>query len=279
MARRHPPRSTAHFALIGAGARRLRVGQWHAEAPGTPLLMLGGIGMNIEMLEPIAAAMPGRRLIAVDMPGIGGSPDPVFPYTIPEIALTLALLLDRLASPEVDVLGISWGGALAQQFAFQHRARTRRLVLAATAAAPGMIPGAAFAPWAGTPAWPDAADLTMEGMLRRQLASLYNGGGAAQVSLNAATAPSPLGWSCQMGAYALWSGAGLLPLLSLPVLILADRDDTIVPPANAHALHTAIPDSKLVLSEGGGHLFMLSHPDRFADAIGAFLGQAETAPA
>lgn len=82
-----------------------------------------------------------------------------------------------------------------------------------------------------------------------------------------------------MGAYALWSGAGLLPLLSLPVLILADRDDTIVPPANAHALHTAIPDSKLVLSEGGGHLFMLSHPDRFADAIGAFLGQAETAPA
>lgn len=269
MTQRHAPRSTARFALIGAGVRRLRVGQWHGDAPGIPLVMLSGIGMNIEMLETVATAMPGRRLIAIDMPGIGGSPDPVFPYSIPEIALTLAVLFDRLGLDQVDMLGISWGGALAQQFAFQHRARTRRLVLAATAAAPGMIHGSALAGALGSLG---PADLSMEGLLRRQLASLYNGGGAAQISLNAATAPSPLGWACQMGAFALWSGAGLLPLLGLPVLIMADRDDTIVPPVNAHALHAAIAGSELVLSEGGGHLFMLSRPEWFCAAIDRFLG-------
>lgn len=276
MTRRHTPRSTARFALIGAGARRLRVGQWHADAPGIPLVMLGGIGMNIEMLEPVAMAMPGRRLIAIDMPGIGGSPDPMFPYSIPEIALTLAVLFDRLGIDQVDMLGISWGGALAQQFAFQHRARTRRLVLAATAAAPGMIQGSALTGALGSMA---ITDLSMEGLLRRQLASLYNGGGAAQISLNAATAPSPMGWACQMGAFALWSGAGLLPLLSLPVLIMADSDDTIVPPMNAHALHAAIADSEMVLCEGGGHLFMLSRADWVAAAINRFLGAPAQAAA
>ncbi len=267
MDRHRAPASTAQFAMIGVAGRRLRVGQWHQDAGGIPLVLLHGIGMNMEMLEPVARHLPSRRLISVDMPGIGQSPDPIFPYSIAQIALTLAALLDRLGVDEVDLAGISWGGAVAQQFAFQHRARTRRLVLAATSSGNVMIPG--------NPGLVsqllDPLEYTVEKSLRRNLASLYNGGGSEQVSLNAAKAPSPLGWACQVGAFALWTSAPFLPLLDMPVLVMADTEDQLIPVANAHFLHNAIPGSRIDLSEGGGHLFMLSRPAEFARKLEEFL--------
>lgn len=273
--------SGASFSKIGVAGRRLRVGQWHT-APADaakpqplvsqrPLVVFSGIGMNMEMLEPIASRMPGRRIVSFDMPGIGKSPDPIFPYTMQQMALTLAALLDRLQIDEVDLLGISWGGALVQQFAFQHRARTGKLVLAATSAGGTMIPG--------NPSMIrqmlDPLEYSVEKSLRRNLAMLYNGGGSEQVSLNAATAPSPLGWSYQLAAFAGFSSAPFLPLLGMPVLILADTDDQLIPPTNAHFLHNAIPGSELVMSEGGGHLFMLSRPDAFVAKLAGFLDRPD----
>lgn len=269
--------TTASFTMIGVAGRRLRVGQWHGTGGATrlgtlaanPLVILGGIGMNMEMLEPIASRLPGRRILSFDMPGIGGSPDPIFPYTIPHMALTLAALLDRLHIETVDLLGISWGGAVVQQFAFQHRARTGKLVLAATSAGGTMIPG--------NPSMIskmlDPMEYSAEKALRRNLAMFYNGGGADRVSLNAATAPSPLGWSCQLAAFAGWSSAAFLPLLGMPVLIMADEDDQLIPPANAHFLHNAVPGSQLEMSEGGGHLFMLARPDPFIARLSGFLSR------
>jgi pimeloyl-ACP methyl ester carboxylesterase len=265
--------------MIGVAGRRLRVGQWHiqpaAAAAGKgsrpaprPLVILGGIGMNMEMLEPIACRLPDRRIVSFDMPGIGQSPDPIFPYTIPHMALTLAALLDRLRIDTVDLLGISWGGAVVQQFAFQHRARTGKLVLAATSAGGTMIPGNASL----LSQMLDPMEYSVEKALRRNLAMFYNGGGADRVSLNAATAPSPLGWSCQLAAFAGWSSAPFLPVLGMPVMVMGDADDQLIPPANAHFLHNAIPGSKLEMTEGGGHLFMLSRPDAFIEKLTGFLG-------
>ncbi|MEO0031808.1 MAG: hypothetical protein RIS94_1566 [Pseudomonadota bacterium] len=262
--------------MIGVAGRRLRLGQWHAGAGAQtggrearrPLVMLNGIGMNLELLDPVARLMPDRHVISFDMPGIGGSPDPIFPYTIPHIALTLATLLDRLRIESVDLLGISWGGAVAQQFAFQHKARTGKLVLAATSAG-----GAAMVP--GNPAilgpMMDPMEYTVEKTLRRNLAMLYNGGGTGRVSLNAAKPPSPVGWACQMTSFATWSSLPFLPLLDVPVMVMADDEDQLVPPANAQFLHNAIPHSRLEMFSGGGHLFMLSQPDGFVTRLRGFL--------
>jgi len=263
--------TTADFTMIGVAGRRLRLGQWHTRASGTrPLVLLNGIGMNMELMEPVARALSCRRVISFDMPGIGRSPDPIIPYTIPCMALTLAALLDRLHLDSVDVLGISWGGAVAQQFAFQHRARIGRLALAATAAGAAMVPG--------NPAilshMADPREYTVARTLQRNLAMLYNGGGRHAVSLNAATPPTPAGWACQLGAFASWSSAPFLPLLSVPTLILHDHEDQLIPPANAHFLHGTIPGSRLEWFEGGGHLFMLADPEGFAATLRAFLDAA-----
>src|SRR5262249_57347944 len=79
--------------------------------------------------------------IVFDVPGVGGSPAPRLPYRPWTLVRLTAQLLDQLGYGEVDVLGVSWGGALAQQFAFQQGGRCRRLVLAATSPGHLMIPG------------------------------------------------------------------------------------------------------------------------------------------
>lgn len=261
---------TARLSMIGVAGRRLHLARWNVGATKhPPLVMLNGLGLNLEMLGPIARALPEREVICFDMPGIGSSPDPIIPYTMSCMALTMAALLDRLEIEQADLLGISWGGALAQQFAFQHRARTRKMVLAATTAGAAMVPGNMSMLAHMT----DPREYTVERTLRRNLAMVYNGGGNERISLNAVKAPSPFGFSYQLAAFIAWTSLPFLSYLSMPVMIMADQQDQIVPPSNAHFLHNAIPGSKLEMFEGGGHLFMLSQRDRFIARMRAFLDE------
>ena len=256
--------------MIGAAGRRLRVGEWHRDADPVrpPLLMLTGIGINLELFEPVAAALPDRRIVSFDMPGIGKSPDPFLPYTMNTMALTVAAVLDQLGIEQADVMGMSWGGALAQQFAFQHRARTNKLALVATSAGAAMVPGN----FAALRHLLDPREYTVEKTLRRNLASFYCGGGSdAPVSLNAVHPPSPIGWSYQLAAFAAWTSVPFLPLLDMPVLVMAGEDDQIVPPANAQFLARTIPQARLTTFPGGGHLFVLSQKAAFAERLREFL--------
>lgn len=264
----------ANQSMIGVAGRRLNVVRWHEGATAhRPLLMLNGIGMNLELLAPIAHALPDREVICFDMPGIGASPDPIFPYTMSSMALATAALLDRLEIEQVDLLGISWGGAVAQQFAFQHKSRTGRMALASTTAGAAMVPGNTSMLAHLT----DPREYTVERTFRRNLASVYNGGGSDRVSLNAVKAPSPLGFTYQLAAFSTWTSLPFLPLLSVPVLIMADDEDKMVPQSNAELLHGAIPGSVLEMFHGGGHLFMLSQLTRFMATLRSFLDQDEAA--
>ena len=257
--------------------RRLRVAQWNFagdDADSLPLLVFNGIGMNLELLDPLARAMAPRRVLCFDMPGIGKSPDPVVPYNAVSMALASAAILDRLEIAQVDVLGISWGGGIAQQFALQHRTRIGKLILAATSAgmlmAPGNLPALARLA--------DPSEWTMGKALQRNLALLYNGGGTGNpVSLNAATPPSPSGFLYQLAALAGWSSVPLLPLLDVPTLVMAGDEDQVVPPVNSQFLHALIPGSKLRLIGGGGHMFPFSHRSAFLSEVERFLGSGQPA--
>lgn len=266
---------TAQTNSIRALGRRLRVARWNFDRfadTKRPLLVFGGIGLNLELLEPVAAAL-NRRVVSFDMPGVGQSPDPVVPYTAATMALTAQAVLDRIGVSEVDLLGISWGGMIAQQFALQHRGRVGKLVLAATTAGMASAPGDARMLARLT----DPTEYTVPKALQRNLAMLYAGGGETAVSLNDVTPPSPTGFLYQLGALAGWSSVVVLPLLDMPVLVMAGDDDQVVPPLNAQFLHTLIPGSRLKMFPNGGHLFMLSHVDEFVATLDAFL-DAEDAP-
>src|SRR5262249_10344885 len=98
---------------------------------GRPLLLIMGLGGNIEMWDPLARALTRHYIqtIAYDASGTGDSPARLVPYRMPGLARQVAHLLDALGHPQSDVLGVSFGGAVAQELALTEPRRVRRLVL------------------------------------------------------------------------------------------------------------------------------------------------------
>src|SRR5262249_14908944 len=105
-------------------------------------LPLDGPGGHLGLLPPLVGALGARgERSPLDLPGAGGGAAPPAPQRLPQIARLLAGALDVLGRRRVDVLGISWGGAVAQQFAYQCPERCRRLVLVSTGTGAIMVPG------------------------------------------------------------------------------------------------------------------------------------------
>ena len=124
------------FVVVDGLRLRVRV-----EGSGDPLLLVMGLGGNVEMWGPLVGAMDGRQTIAFDAPGTGESDLPRRPLGMSGLARLVAKLLGELGYDRVDVLGVSFGGAVAQQLAIQHPERVRRLILAATTYGLGAVPG------------------------------------------------------------------------------------------------------------------------------------------
>ena len=266
---------TAEVSLETVGGRTLRVAHWRLdmESEHLPVLFFNGIGANIEAVAPLAEALDDRGFVMFDMPGVGGSPDPLVPYNTATMAWTTTLLLDRLKLEQVDVMGVSWGGAMAQHFALQHPKRTRRLVLCATSAGMIMVPGnvGALSKMANPRRYVDAA------FMEKHFRTLYGGalGEASGGHIARLKPPSRRGYLYQLLAMLGWTSAPALPFMKKPTLILMGDDDQIVPLANGKILDTLIPNSELHVLEGGGHLFLLSHADQSVSAIRAFLDAPE----
>ncbi|HBS36827.1 MAG TPA: poly(3-hydroxyalkanoate) depolymerase, partial [Parvularcula sp.] len=137
--------STDHLPELGfvqVEMQKLRTAVWRGTGNGTPLLFFNGIGANLEIAQPLGELLPDRDIITFDLPGIGGSPGPVTPYRPWWVAhAAKTVLLHYGFDRPVDVMGVSWGGGAAQQFAFQYQNRTRRLILCATSPGSIMVPG------------------------------------------------------------------------------------------------------------------------------------------
>lgn len=275
--------ASAQVTMEVVGGRTLRVARWNLDKPSDhpPVLFFNGIGANIEAVAPLATALDDRGFIMFDMPGIGGSPDPVIPYNTVTMAWTSAQLLERFGLDLVDVMGISWGGGMAQHFALQYPKLTRKLVLVATSAGMLMVPGnpAALTKMANPRRYIDAD------YMAKHFKTLY--GGALGNELGAddgkedhiarLSPPSPRGYMYQLIAMLGWTSAPALPFMKTETLILMGDDDQIVPLINGKFLKALIPNSELVVMEGGGHLFLLSHKDQSVAAIRDFLDTPDDA--
>ncbi|HVJ53536.1 MAG TPA: alpha/beta fold hydrolase [Aliidongia sp.] len=225
--------------LIGTvelGGRRLRVGHRAGEPT---LLIFNGIGADIELMRPLIEALEGFGIVIFDMPGIGGSAPSLLPYSFAAMAQLADELLGRLGHDgAVDVMGYSWGGALAQQFVRQYPERCRKLVLAATTAGAVMIPGQP-ASWA------------------RLAGSLHQTG-------------NRIGQLYQLMATVGWTSIHWLHRLAQPCLVLTGERDTIVPPANGLLLASHLANARLQSLEGG-HLFIRDQAASVAKTLRTFL--------
>ncbi len=259
--------------LVTVGRRSLRMQVRPGTGHGPPLVLANGIGVPLQVLDPFVDALdPSIEVVRFDAPGVGGSPTPPVPYPYPALARLLESALDQLGYRTVDFLGLSWGGGLAQQFAFQNPLRCRRLVLVATATGSLMVPT--------TPA-------VLRLMLtprrhqdpvhaRRIAGQLYGG------SMRSAGAGSPLqplidggtsrGYLYQMLGVSGWTSLPFLPLIRQPTLVLAGDDDPIIPLANARIMARLLPHARLVVYPDG-HLGLITRARELAGTVAEFLAE------
>src|SRR6516164_3693963 len=257
--------------MLHLDGQTLRVGHQAGTGIGIPLLLFNGIGGNIELLEPIAGWMPQREIITFDIPGVGHSPLPVLPYRLNGIAGLATQVLDHFGHTQTDVLGVSWGGAVAQQFARNHAERCRRLILCATSTGMIMVPSNPLvALKLATP-----LRYTSKSYARRVAGDIYGGDYRDNPDLALQTFKhvkwqSPRGYYLQLAAAVGWTSVHWLHRLRQPTLVMAGSDDPLVPLLNARLMHMLIPRSELQVLDCG-HLFLITRAKESAQAINEFL--------
>jgi pimeloyl-ACP methyl ester carboxylesterase len=266
----------ADTETVRVGPTSIRVRQ---VGEGPPLVLLMGIGANLDMWQPLLAHLPDRHLIMFDFPGTGGSGPSWLPPTMGCNALLVRLLLRKLGIGRADVLGYSWGGLLAQHLAVQHPGAVRRLVLAATTVGLG-----------GVPPSPEVAARMVtprryysRSYFRDVAPTIYGGryrNDPAMVEEHAARRvgrpPSIWGYALQLAALSGYSTLPGLPFISAPTLILAGDDDPIVSSHNPRLINRFVRRSRLELIPGAGHLLLIDSPDVVGPLIEGFLSDDGT---
>jgi 3-oxoadipate enol-lactonase len=247
---------------------------------GPRLLSISGTGGDLRR-SPNIFEMPIARhfeILGYDQRGLGKTSRPDIPYTMADYADDANGLLDAVGWERCAVMGISFGGMVAQEFALRYPHRVERLVLACTSS--GGTGGASYPlhELARLPvenyarcilqlsdtrrdtAWQAANSAEFQTLFDQTLADLRIG----------ADEPGRrIGARRQLEARTLHDTYDRLPGLRMAVYICGGRYDGIARPANLEAMHKQIPGARLELFEGG-HLFYIQDARAF-ERIGAFL--------
>jgi pimeloyl-ACP methyl ester carboxylesterase len=245
---------------------------------GQPLLLINGIGASIEMWTPWHDAMPGRELISFDLPGSGGSPAIRRPLRMRDYAELVAGLIEQLGFERLDVLGYSLGGVVAQELAYRHTARVRRLILCATSSGiPSVPPNLLPAMLMLTPARyysRSLAELTIPLIAGGRTAREDDALQAGLVN-RLASRPSLLGYLQQLGAIVGWSNLPWLHKIGQPTLVVHGDEDPLVPVVNARLMARRMQRARLHVVARGGHLLLFDDRDAVLPVIEAFLFESD----
>jgi (E)-2-((N-methylformamido)methylene)succinate hydrolase len=262
-------------AVAAASEGSLAGTRFRASGNGAPLILIHGVGLDLEIWEPLAERLAAnRRLIRYDMLGHGASAKPAGPYALADFTRQLGRLLEDLGLEAADLAGFSMGGMVAQGFALEAPGRVRRLVLlntvfdrspearAAIEARLGAVSAGGYA--AGVEAaierWftPEfrAREPECVEAVRRRLAGNDLAAYAAAYAVFA-TADREL--------------ADAVGRIAAPTLVATGAEDQHSTTAMAEALAARLRYGVCRILEGQRHMTPLEAPDRLAGMIEEFL--------
>jgi len=237
---------------------------YERQGEGPPLLFISGTGGDLRR-QPNVFAGPAPKafdLLAYDQRGLGQSSKPDRPYAMADYADDAARLLDAVGWDRVPVLGVSFGGMVAQELVLRHPDRVERLVLACTS--PGGAGGSSYPfhelpDMAGeararllTPVSDTRHDQAWMDAHPEQMAMIL----AAGADPYAGEPGHAMGARRQLEARADHDTWDRLPTIACPVMIAAGRYDGIALPATQEKMAARIPGARLQFFEGG-HMFMI----------------------
>ncbi len=266
--------ANSRFRMLSAGGVNLRVFTRDMDHPGVPLVICNGLGQSVEILFPLMQELSNRPIIAFDAAGVGESDVPADITTMAQHAAMLGMILDQLDVQQSDVMGISWGGAVAQQIARDQPDRVRKLVLAITSAGG---PGS----WGGSPIAVSEILFPWRYMNKHYgnfIGPLMYGGEAIlQPALfreyaRNAISPDIRGYFAQVTALCCWSSIPWFGQLTQPTLIIGGALDTLIPISNQMLLLSLKPNSDFKVFNAG-HLLMYSRRSEVGDLVTEFLGE------
>ena len=275
---RHQSAQTQFLDVGGVRFAFRRFGRSRA----TPLVMLQHFRGNLDSWDPALsdALASEREVILVDYPGVSSSSG-AFGPTIADTARRMIAFLTALELSEVDLLGFSIGGFVAQEIALIRPALARRLVLAAT----GPKGGPGMHGWVEDIA--DAARLeqgTAESLLHIFFAPTETSRAKGREFLARFTARSedrdPLSSlaarDAQYDAIVEWGipdhGAlQRLTAIRCPTLIIQGDADRMIPTKLSHLMAGLIPDAEIRIYPDSAHAFLFEVPEQVAADINAFL--------
>jgi len=242
---------------------------------GEPLLLINGLGANTDMWDAFAAQFPDRRIILFDAPGTGRSTESTYPMSISMLAELADNVLDFHGVTKTDVLGYSYGGAIAQQFAYEYGYRVRKLVLASTNCGVGATLGTLQAmAILATP-----FRFYSKAYFYRIAPLLYGGRTARELAVRqrmmesrSKFPPSSTGYSMQILGGSTWTSRPFLKRLKTQTLVISGDDDPLIPLANPRYLASQIPNAKLEIVPNAGHLMLCDDAPHLAERIRRFIG-------
>jgi pimeloyl-ACP methyl ester carboxylesterase len=246
---------------------------WLEAGNGPTVVFLHGLGGTRLAWGPQLDALSDRfRCVAWDMPGYGGSA-PLLPLSYAGIAERLRVLLDRLEVERAHLVGLSFGGMHALHFTLAHPERVGRLVLASTSPAFGMD-GTRAEDWmadrlrpidaGGRPS--DGAERVIDAITARPLV-----GTARTETLASFDRISPEGFRAAVTCLPTNDHRDRLATIQAPALVIVGELDRETPVSYARVLADGLPDARLEILAGVGHLTPTEAPDAFNRLVAEFL--------
>ncbi|PZU19163.1 MAG: alpha/beta hydrolase [Shinella sp.] len=247
---------------------------------GVPLVLLNHWGAVLDNFDPriVDGLATSHHIIALDYQGIGLSGGTA-PLTIDEMARDVIAVIGKLGFAEVDLMGFSLGGFVAQDIALKSSSLVRKLILTGT----GPAGGAGIAR-VGAISWP----LILQGILTLRdpktflfFTSSPNGRRAAKEfldrlkerQLDRDKEPTPRAFLRQLAAIKAWGRQAPQDLgrIRIPVLVANGDNDIMVPTSNSHDLARRIPNAELVIYSDAGHGGIFQYHAEFVPKALAFL--------
>ena len=264
-------------SVYAAGIRT----NYHDAGSGSPVLLLHGSGPGVSAWANWRLAIPKlaerRRVIAPDLVGFGFTDRPThYRYTLENWLAHAAGFLDAVKLERVDLVGNSFGGALALALAIRHPERINRLVLMGSVGVPFTLTPGLDAVWGYKPSFEnmrrlmdlfafDRSLVSDELAELRYRASIRPG---FQESFNAMF-PAPR----QASVDALCSTEAAIRALTNETLVIHGREDRVIPLSNSLLLADWIPNCQLHVFGHCGHWTQIEHTDRFTRLVGDFLDE------
>ncbi|MCU1264876.1 MAG: alpha/beta hydrolase fold [Acidobacteria bacterium] len=249
---------------------------------GEPLILVPGFRTGLWLwFRQVETFAQNFRTIIFDPRGIGKSDQSASPQTVRAMADDLAGLLSALEIEQAHVLGASFGGFVAQEFALAYPQRTRSLILCCTSFGG---PRHLLPPLHILQAMAANEGMNMEEPALQNFLMVFSSKFSQEdpealaevVRLRLSNPVSDQTHFAQLQAAAAFNVETRVAEIEAPVLVLTGDEDTLVPPANSENLVAKIPQAKLSVIAGGSHMFFIEQPEEFNREVISFIDSIRT---